>query len=76
MQPIPIVLAGDSAESTAGAQVEAAASVAAVSPEVRKNCRRFSVILRFMVVILSDFHCIGLGPDLLDRQRLAKMGNG
>jgi len=58
MQPMPIVCAGDWAERIAGAQAEAAASVAAASPVFRKNCRRFKFMFLLMAANLSasDFN--------------------
>jgi hypothetical protein len=53
MQPTPIALPSDSAERTAGAKADAAASVVATWLVVRRNWRRFRVELSFMASGLS-----------------------
>ena len=48
MQPTPIVLPGDGAERTVGANVETAAIAVAAWPVVRRNRRRFKVVASLM----------------------------
>jgi hypothetical protein len=48
MQPTPIVLPGEGAESSAGAKLDAAVSPAAAWPVLRKNSRRLRMDVSFI----------------------------